>query len=217
MLALGGSLRAGQVQVGRGPDEPVNLSHRECREHDAFGVGGVVIEAMLGSLLAAGMLGVVVGPLPEREDGLPGLFHGPHLGVSQSAASELLTEFDGFGEDDLLLGLQEGHLADLPEVHADGVIDAGRVLGHGLRLGLGRGLVVLELGRRLPPRLLLTLLDRDLQAQLGGLIQPAMDSDLIFLLGLDEVGPGVPSLAPLEDRCDEQLVGGGRAHVRPAW
>ena len=58
-------------------------------------------------------LGVVGRPLVERDHPLPGRL------------DQLLAELDRLGQDDLLLGGQEGHLADVPEVHPDRVVDRG--------------------------------------------------------------------------------------------
>ena len=166
--ARGGPLRSGQVEIGRGLDEPVSLGHGEGREHDALRVLRVVVQAVLGALLATRVLGVVPGPLPEREDGLPGLLHGLRLGVSQAAARDLLPELDGLGEDDLLLGGEERHLGDLLEVHADRVVDADEVRSRGLRLVSGgrrcRGFVI-ELDGGIAPGLLPALLDGDPDAE----------------------------------------------------
>ena len=60
-------------------------------------------------------LGVVERPLVERDDPLPRLL------------DELLAELDRLGEDDLLLGGQQGDLADLLEVHPDRVVDPDHV------------------------------------------------------------------------------------------
>ena len=201
----GRPLGAGQLEVGRSHEQPVLLRGHERRAHDALGVSREVVEPVLGPLLAGSVLGVVLGPFPERERGAPRLL------------DDLLAELDGLGEDDLFLGVEEGDLADLLEVHADGVVDADHVLGHGLELGLGVRLVVLilfELGRRLPPRLLLRLLDGDLHAELTGHAEVPRCADDVFLFGLDGVAVHV-SLAPLEDRCHEQLVGGVSCHVLP--
>ena len=117
----------------------------------------------------------------------------------------MLAEFDGLGEDDLLLSLEQRDLADLFEVHADGVVNADHVRGHRLQLGLGGGplrLLLVQLDRWLLPRLFLALLDGDLHAQLGGRAEVAWRADDVFLFGLDDVAVDVP-LAALEDRCHE--------------
>ena len=83
--------------------------------------------------LSTDMLGIVERPLVERDDPLPGRL------------DELLAELDRLGQDDLLLGGQEGHRADLPEVHPDRVVDPD----HGRRELLGGRLLALlrvELG-----------------------------------------------------------------------
>ena len=73
----------------------------------------------------------------ERDDALPRLL------------DHLLAELDGLGQDDLLLGGQQGDLADLLEVHPDRVVDADHVGREGLELLPGRLLDLLrvELGR----------------------------------------------------------------------
>src|SRR3989304_540328 len=66
-----------------------------------------------------------------------GLFRGLH------------PQLDRLGQDGLLLGVEEGNLADLLEVHADGVVDADHVGRQRLEL-LGRRLLELlgvDLGR----------------------------------------------------------------------
>ncbi len=75
----------------------------------------------------------------ERGDGLPRLL------------DHLLAELDGLGQDDLLLGGQQGDLADLLEVHPDRVVDADHVGADGLEVLGGRLLDLLrvELGRTL--------------------------------------------------------------------
>ncbi len=176
----------------------------EGAQHDALGVGGVVVEAVLGALEPAVTLGVVARPQPEREHGPPGLLH------------DLLAQLDGLGEDDLLLRVEERHLADLLEVHAHRVVDADHVLGHGIELGLRGGLVLLvllELGRGLLPGLLLALLDADLHAQLGGGVEVA-SAQVLLVLGHDDV-PVHVALAALQDRGHEKLVSGVHRHVRP--
>ena len=60
-------------------------------------------------------LGVVERPLVERHDALPGRL------------DQLLAELDRLREDDLLLGRQQGDLADLLEVHPDRVVDPDHV------------------------------------------------------------------------------------------
>ncbi len=70
----------------------------------ASGPNGRLMLGLGGPGLA---LGVVEGPLVEREDPLPGRLDEP------------LAELDRLGQDDLLLGGQQGDLADLLEVHPD--------------------------------------------------------------------------------------------------
>ena len=184
--------------------QAVLLGIGEGAQHDALGVRGVVVQAMLRALPAAVALGVVAGPEPQREHRPPGLL------------DDLLAELDGLGEDDLLLGVQQRDLADLLEVHAHRVVDADHVLGHGVQLGLRGGLVllvVLDLGRGLLPGLLLGFLDGDLHAQLGGGVEGGR-AQLVLVLGLDDVAVQV-ALAALEDRGHEQLVSGVHRHVLP--
>ncbi len=74
----------------------------------------------------------------ERDHRLPGRLDHP------------LAELDGLGQDDLLFGRQQGDLADLLEVHPNGIVDPDHVRRDGLEF-LGRGLVDLlwvDLGRR---------------------------------------------------------------------
>ena len=78
------------------------------------------------------LLRLVEGPLVERDHRLPGRLDG------------LLAELDRLGQDDLLLGGQQGDLADLLEVHPDGIVDPDHVRGERLELLGGR---LLELGR----------------------------------------------------------------------
>ncbi len=68
----------------------------------------------------------------ERHHRLPGRLDG------------LLAELDRLGQDDLLLGGQQGDLADLLEIHPDGIVDPDHVRGERLELLGGR---LLELGR----------------------------------------------------------------------
>ena len=189
VLGRGRALCPGQLEVRGRHQEAVLLRGTEGAQHDALGVRGVVVEAMLGSLEAARALGAIVGPQPEGEHGPPGLVH------------DLLAELDGLGEDDLFLGIEERHLADLLEVHADGVVDADHVLRHGVELGLRGGLVllvVLDLGRWLLPGLLLALLDADLHAELSGSVEVA-SAQFLLVLGHDGV-PVHVTLAALKDR-----------------
>ncbi len=92
-------------------------------------------------------LGVVEGPLVEADDRLPGELHHP------------LAELDRLGQDDLLLGGEEGDLADLPQVHPDRVVDPDHVGRECLDLVGGR---LAELSSRrcleLPSRRLLEFL-----------------------------------------------------------
>ena len=155
---------------------------------------------MLGELGARLLLGVVLGPLPERQDGLLGLVH------------DLLAELDGLGEDDLFLGVEERHLADLLEVHPDRVVDADHVRGERVELLLG-GLVLLlrvELGGRLLPGLAVVLGDGDVHAQLGG--QAVVVGGLVIVVRVlarsAHLIVQVAALAALEDGFDEQLVSG---------
>ena len=172
-MVLGGSpLGTGELEVRGRHQQAVLLAGTDGTHDDALGVSGEVVQPMLWALLAALVLGVVLGPLPEREHRPPGLGH------------DLLAELDGLGEYDLFLSIEQGNLADLLEVHADGVVDADHVLGHRLQLGLGRGLVVvviLELRRRVLPGLLLALLDGDLYAQLGCSPEVARCADDVLL------------------------------------
>ena len=82
-------------------------------------------------------LGVVGRPLVERDDPLPGRL------------DELLAELDRLGQDDLFLGGQQGDLADLLEVHPDGIVDPDHVGRERLELLGGRLLELdrVELGR----------------------------------------------------------------------
>ena len=77
-------------------------------------------------------LRVVERPLVERDDPLPGCL------------DELLAELDRLREDDLLLGRQQGDLADLLEVHPDGIVDPDHVGRDRLEVLRGR---LLDLGR----------------------------------------------------------------------
>jgi len=72
----------------------------------------------------------------ERDHPLPGRL------------DELLAELDRLGQDDLLLGGQEGDRADLSEVHPDRVVDPDQVRGECLEPLGGRLLALLrvELG-----------------------------------------------------------------------
>ena len=58
----------------------------------------------------------------ERDDPFPGRLDEP------------FAELDGLGQDDLLLGRQQGDLADLLEVHPERVVDPDRVRGKRLQL-----------------------------------------------------------------------------------
>ena len=63
------------------------------------------------------------------------------------ASDDLLAEFDRLGQDDLLLGGQEGDLADLPQVHADRVVHLDHVGREGLELLGGRLVELLRVER----------------------------------------------------------------------
>ena len=96
-----------------------------------------------GNLVARLRLGLVPGPLPQREDRLLRL------------VDDLLAELDRLGQDDLFLGVEERHLADLLEVHPDRIVDADHVGGDRVQLLGGRLFrdLGVELGGRLLPRL----------------------------------------------------------------
>ena len=153
---------------------------------------------MVRQLLAALLLGVVLGPLPQGEHGLPWL------------VDDLLAELDRLGQDDLFLGVEQRHLADLLEVHPDRIVDADHVGGDRVQLLLGRlvGLLGVELGRRLFPRLLARLVDGHLDAQLGGYGQAGVVAEFVVVLGAHEILVDVAALAALEDARNEQLVSG---------
>ena len=125
---------------GGGWSSPSSLGRGEGAAHDPVRLVRVR-QPMLRVLGARLALGVVLGPLPEGEDGLPRLL------------DDLLAELDRLGQDDLLLGVQERHLADLLEVHPDRVVDADHVGGDRVQLLLGGLLRLLrvELGGRLLP------------------------------------------------------------------
>ena len=150
-----------EVEVGR---RQVEVGHalpgERLRDHR---VGlGPERQLVLGLRRARLALGVVERPLVQRQDGLPGL------------DDDLLAELDRLGEDDLLLGGEQGDLADLLEVHPDRVVDPDHVGGQRLELLAGR--LVHGVGRQLGGRLHalghLDALDRllldDLDRELGG-------------------------------------------------
>ena len=136
--------------------EPVLLGRLEGARDDSLGLV-LVRQAMLRVLFARLGLGLVLCPLPQREHGLLRL------------VDDLLAELDGLGQHDLFLGIQERHLADLLEVHADRVVDADHVGGDRVQLLGGRllGHLRVQLGRRLFPRCLLGLVDGHVDAELG--------------------------------------------------
>ena len=146
-VGLGVAPGLDQVEVGRGDQQvPGGLRRDPLRnELVRFRPVGQAVLRLLGTGLA---LRVVEGPLVERHDPLPGLL------------DHLLAELDGLREDDLLLGGQQGDLADLLEVHADRVIDADHVGADGLEVLGGRLLDLLrvEFGRRV---------DRQLRRRIG--------------------------------------------------
>ena len=126
-----------EVEVGRGDQQ---VGRRLVRDRATDEVVRLLAErqAVLRLRRAGLALGVVEGPLVERDDPLPGRL------------DHLLAELDGLGQDDLFLGGQQGDLADLLEVHPDRVIDPDHVGRDGLEL-LGGGLLDLlrvELGGR---------------------------------------------------------------------
>ncbi len=205
-----GSLRLVDLlghRLGRGLEQAVGRGRREGAPHDAVGLL-LVRQPVLRELVAGLLLGVVLGPLPERQDGLLRLVH------------DLLAELDGLGQDDLLLGVEERHLADLLEVHPDRVVDADHVRGERVELLLG-GLVLLlgvELGGRLLPGLAVGLGDGDVDAQLRG--QAVVVGGLVIVVRVlarsAQLLVDVAALAALEHGCDEQLVGGvGGGHGCP--
>ena len=110
-------------------------------------------------------LGVVEGPLVEREDALPGRL------------DHLLAELDRLGQDDLFLGGQQRDLADLLEVHPDRVVDPDHVGGDRLELLRGRLLdrLRVELGRRV---------GRQLGGGLGAIVGHDDDPDVGAVAGV---------------------------------
>ena len=151
LLALDGLAALDEVEVGRRLQHAVLFGRREGAVHDAVGLLAVR-QPVLRVLLAGLGLRSVARPLPQGQHRLLGF------------VDDLLAELDRLGEDDFLLGVEQRHLADLLEVHAHRIVDADHVGGDRVEL-LGRRLLSLlrvELGRRLLPRRLLRLVERDL-------------------------------------------------------
>ena len=150
---------------------------------------------MLGVLVAGLLLGLVLGPLPQREDGLPRL------------VDDLLAELDRLGQHDLLLGVEQRDLADLLQVHADRVVDADHVGGDRVQLLRRRllGRLGVEFGRRLFPGLA-GVVDGDLHAQLGGYGQAVAGGLVELVLGLQQVVVVATALAALENAGYQLLV-----------
>ena len=132
-------------------DVPPGLDQVEVRRRDQQILGALVRRSRRGpscgprrrtaadaaAWRSGSSLGVVGGPLVERDDPLPGRL------------DQLLAELDRLGQDDLFLGGQQGDLADLLEVHPDGIVDPDHVGRERLELLGGRLLELLgvELGR----------------------------------------------------------------------
>ena len=115
-------------------------------------------------------LGVVEGPLVERDDPLPGCL------------DHLLAELDGLGQDDLFLGGQQGDLADLLEVHPDRVVDPDHVGRDRLEL-LGGGLLDLL---RVELR---GCIGRQLRGRVGGAVIGDHDDADVRAVLADGLGP----------------------------
>ena len=122
-----------EVEVGRRHEQVGGASSTAMRSRD-HPVGLVAERQPVLRLGRPGLaLGVVERPLVERDDRLPRL------------VDDLLAELDRLGQDDLLLGGQQGDLADLLEVHPDRVVDPDHVGRERLELLRRR---LLDLGRR---------------------------------------------------------------------
>ena len=171
-------------------------------------------------------LGIVVRPLVERDDPLPGL------------VDHLLAELDGLGQDDLFFRGQESDLADLLEVHPDRVVDPDHVGAEGLEL-LGCRLFELdrvELGGSIERNGgALAVLAHDLDTQIGSFgegVRRGHQEIVVVVLVLidfdgrhgDAIGPHRRELGSLQivlgapragqDGLHEQLVGGiGHGHA----
>ncbi len=146
-VGLGVAAGLDQVEVGRRDQQVLGGLRRDPLRDQLVRLRpvGQAVLRLLGPRLA---LGVVEGPLVERHDPLPGLL------------DHLLAELDGLREDDLLLGGQQGDLADLLEVHPDRVVDADHVGADGLEVLGGRLLDLLRVELRRG-------VDRQLRGRIG--------------------------------------------------
>ena len=165
-VGLGVAPGLDQVEVGRRDEQ---LQGALVGQRAADQVVRLLAErqAVLGLGRARLALGVVEGPLVERDDPLPGRL------------DHLLAELDGLGQDDLFLGGQQGDLADLLEVHPDRVVDPDHVGRDGLEL-LGGGLLDLlrvelggRVGRQLGRRIDRAVLGHDDDADVGAVLAAA--------------------------------------------
>ena len=204
-LSLGGALRAGQVEVGHRLQEPLGGGRGERRPHHPVDVGpvGKLVLLVGGARLA---LGLVPGPLPEGEDPLLRLL------------DDLLAQLDRLGQHDLLLGRQQGDLADLLEVHADRVVNPDHVGRERLELLGGRllGLLGLDLlDGRLDPDRFVGLLDRHLDAEVLDDHRRVLEDVELVLLDAETGVLVAAARALLEDRGDQAGVGGIVGHATP--
>ena len=179
-------------------------------------------------------LGVVQGPLVERDDALPRLF------------GQLLAELDRLRQDDLFLGGEQRDLADLLEVHPDRVVDPDHVRGDGFEV-LGRGLLDglgIQLGRgvgrqcrsRIGRAVVRDHDDPDVRPVGRGRVRPQVEIVVVIVvivvagdgraglgarrtqagrLGLFEFGLG--AAWPGQDGFDELLVEGIGGHGLTSW
>ena len=127
---------------------------------------------------------------------------------------DLLAELDRLGQDDLFLGVEERHLADLLEVHPDRVVDADHVGGD--RVELLRGGLFCSSGSSLAGgssqgwRSFSST--RDVDAELGGTASPLSGRAVVELVLGRVRSRRRAALAALENACYELLV--SWIHVR---
>ena len=183
------------MEVDRRLEQAVRLCRGERAAHDAVRLV-LVRQPVLRELVARLWLCLVPRPLPQRQDRLLRL------------VDDLLAELDRLGQDDLFLGVEQRHLADLLEVHPDRVVDADHVGRDRVQLLGGRlfGHLGVELGRRLFPRRLVRVVEGNLDAKLAGYGQTVVGRLVQLVLGLSRVVVVAPALAALEHAGHELLV-----------